>query len=435
MKKIDKSIHISFYFRVADNQPAKPDALPTGHEYGYICVRVSLNGRRVNVCATGAACWKSQWQTDPKGGPGKISTLEGLSDEDVHSGNEKILEAYNAIKAIYGRLSLLPEVSADQIKEVYLVESGRRAEKQEVATVKGLLTAFVNYHKQECEQGTITKSTLQAKTNYAAIFTEFLRVRQKLTMLASDVNLTLMDDFKHYLLAQRAYKRAHAGKTMRFVKSLYKWAISRKLVGSNPVSEYVVKGAQSEFDTTHLTEAQLAQLIQFDPYALVDEEKIAEATAQMLDRERDAFVFTCLTGLHDSDYKAKVFQIIKQDGRQWLVGQRVKTTIRYELPLDPMVLRIIRKYGGIEKLPTAHNVVRNRNLKALALYAGIPVKLTTKIGRKTFADRAINEMGMDAIDVAAMLGHTDTKHLKHYARVRHKRLADKFKSLELGEAA
>lgn len=54
--------------------------------------------------------------------------------------------------------------------------------------------------------------------------------------------------------------------------------------------------------------------------------------------------------------------------------------------------------------------------------------LSTKIARKTFANMALNVMLLDEGDVAACLGLTTTRSLKHYAKIKEQRLAKRMTS-------
>ncbi len=87
------------------------------------------------------------------------------------------------------------------------------------------------------------------------------------------------------------------------------------------------------------------------------------------------------------------------DGRLWL------------FKLHPKAIELISKYGGVEKLPKISNSGYNVHLKEVARLAGITINLTVKIGRKTFTNTVLNELGVSELVVAAMLGHSDTKHI------------------------
>ncbi|GAB4047836.1 hypothetical protein GCM10028810_32330 [Spirosoma litoris] len=55
--------------------------------------------------------------------------------------------------------------------------------------------------------------------------------------------------------------------------------------------------------------------------------------------------------------------------------------------------------------------------------AGIRLNLTVKITRKTFTNVMLNELGVSEESVAAMLGHSTTKHVKYYGKANEERVA------------
>ena len=115
------------------------------------------------------------------------------------------------------------------------------------------------------------------------------------------------------------------------------------------------------------------------------------------------------------------------DGRIWLRAKRVKTGTLYTVPLHPIALKIIEKYGGIDKLPVKAAANRNEKLKQIATFCGLNILLTTKVGRKTFSNYAVNTQRMRFETVAAILGHKSTKFVKHYAQITEESIAAEYK--------
>ena len=150
--------------------------------------------------------------------------------------------------------------------------------------------------------------------------------------------------------------------------------------------------------------------------------QIPDITKKCLSEERDMFVWACYTGQHHGDYIQKSYEIFEYNGKMWLSGFRLKSeggrkNKPYYMPLHPIALQILERYGSIEKLPVRNNSKRNVNLKVIAAYIGINQNLTTKVARKTLANYCLNDLSMRAETVAAVLGHSSTKHLKHYAKI------------------
>ena len=87
------------------------------------------------------------------------------------------------------------------------------------------------------------------------------------------------------------------------------------------------------------------------------------------------------------------------------------------MPLHPVALEIINRYGGVENLPTRNNTKRNLLLKTIAAHVGIEINLCTKIARKTFANYCLNNLSMRLETLAELLGHTSLDYVKHYAKI------------------
>jgi site-specific recombinase XerD len=67
-------------------------------------------------------------------------------------------------------------------------------------------------------------------------------------------------------------------------------------------------------------------------------------------------------------------------------------------------------------MPSVCNEVFNRKLKDIAKMAGITKKLTTHVGRHTFATWALRN-GVPIERLAKMLGHTKITQTQRYAKV------------------
>jgi integrase len=105
-----------------------------------------------------------------------------------------------------------------------------------------------------------------------------------------------------------------------------------------------------------------------------------------LEKVRDLFIIGCYTGLRYSDFsKICPENIITEGEGTYIVITTQKTTTRVVIPLNPVVIEIIRKYGGT--IPKAYsNQKMNHFLKVIGELAGITNKVQitrTKAGVKT----------------------------------------------------
>ena len=130
---------------------------------------------------------------------------------------------------------------------------------------------------------------------------------------------------------------------------------------------------------------------------------------------RDMFVFQCYTGMAYADMMAFRLDNCRKSGDVLTYSApRVKTGVWFYIQILPKALAIAEKYGG--SMPSVCNEVFNRKLKDIAKMAGITKKLTTHVGRHTFATWALRN-GVPIERLAKMLGHTKITQTQRYAKV------------------
>ena len=130
---------------------------------------------------------------------------------------------------------------------------------------------------------------------------------------------------------------------------------------------------------------------------------------------RDMFVFQCYTGMAYADMMAFRLDNCRKSGDVLTYcAPRVKTGVWFYIQILPKALAIAEKYGG--SMPSVCNEVFNRKLKDIAKMAGITKKLTTHVGRHTFATWALRN-GVPIERLAKMLGHTKITQTQRYAKV------------------
>ncbi len=130
----------------------------------------------------------------------------------------------------------------------------------------------------------------------------------------------------------------------------------------------------------------------------------------MLHQIKDLFLFQCYTGLSYGDIWSD-WEIKDMEGGKILLGTRTKNNQQYFIPIEDEVIQVLEKYNY--KLPRYCNEVYNRILKEIGAFCGIEVKLTSHVGRKTFATLKDAD-GWSRETVAAMLGHRSIRTTETY---------------------
>ncbi|MCR5366548.1 MAG: site-specific integrase [Prevotella sp.] len=189
------------------------------------------------------------------------------------------------------------------------------------------------------------------------------------------------------------------------IKALLGRALKFGLITANPYDR--MRGEIKRGDK------ETVEFLTDDERDRIEQMTITEGT--MLATIRDIFIFQCYTGMAYQDMQAfSLNKCQKDDDRVTYSAQRVKTGITFYIQVLPKALAIAEKYGG--SLPKVADQVCNRNLKTIATATGITKKLTTHVGRHTFATWALRR-GIPIERVSKMLGHAKITQTQRYAKL------------------
>ncbi|MDQ6482356.1 phage integrase SAM-like domain-containing protein [Dyadobacter sp. LHD-138] len=373
-------------------------SLPTV-KHSTLYVRTTVNGVRAPEKSLNLKILKSEWD----------------------SARQKVISLGDDAKIVNARLTQI-KTSFDEafyhLLQTKDVITAKKLQDQAFGEKKGYRTfqeAFEKFISEKKITSNVSDSTIRAYNNYNRNIGMFFEQTGRKNILLHDVNESIFLNMISWFKSK--YSNDFAVKITQFFRSIFSYAVSKGMVSINPLTNIRLEKS-GEYDTTHLTQSQVKTIACFDFNSL----PIPVDFISILTEERDAFIFTCFTGQHHSDYKRGNFRIQEFNGRTWLYGYRVKSKggkkdKPYSIPLHPFATAIIAKYGGIENLPRRHNAKRNLLLKNIAAYTGVNVHLTTKVARKTLADYCLNTLRMRQEVVASILGHSSTKYVKHYATI------------------
>ncbi|PWJ54245.1 hypothetical protein CLV98_1183 [Dyadobacter jejuensis] len=403
---------ILFWFRKSESKNSD-----LGNPQGSIQCRIVIEGLELEIGSTQLKCRKSEWDAH---GQSFRSTCF-----NYEAANRKLLDQRTSLSRVYDLLlTRYDYVTPKLVKEYFLQK------RKFVYSIDEIFSRFFEFRERLVQQGGLTDSTNDVNLNYSRHIKAYCA--QAGIIRPTQIPAGFLFELYGFLIENNRCGVRMGRKVVAFAKQTFKWG---KKTGMCPHLECfdddMPGTAESEdfIDTTHLSILQLEKLYSFDFYELEKRGLITEQTAQMLSHERNAFVFNCFTGMHHCDYSSKEFNIEPYSGCLFLRGRRKKTKKPFSIMLLEPAVNILKLYNNsLKELPTKSNQKRNTTLKLIAMYVGIPLRLTTKIARKTFCDIALNEMMMTQDDVAACLGLTSTKYLKNYGRVREKRLIKTMKN-------
>lgn len=135
---------------------------------------------------------------------------------------------------------------------------------------------------------------------------------------------------------------------------------------------------------------------------------------------RDIFVFAAFTGLSFIDLKELRSSDIKEiNGATWIVSQRHKTKVPYQVKLLDIPLRILHHYQKQEEervfLQIEYRMMAKRILKIME-EIGVTKHITMHCARHSFAILALTK-GMPIESVSRILGHTNITTTQIYAKI------------------
>lgn len=158
---------------------------------------------------------------------------------------------------------------------------------------------------------------------------------------------------------------------------------------------------------------------------LTIEEVRKVASIQSLNTEildmRDAFMFSCLTGLRYSDVKSLKWEEVEEiNGRTRLnfKQRKTKTCEYYDISQQAVKFMGERKSKNeyVFKIHKINKTYISHIIKEIMSIAGIEKKITYHCSRHTFAVMML-DLGVDLFTTSKLLGHKDIKTTQIYAKV------------------
>ena len=230
-------------------------------------------------------------------------------------------------------------------------------------------------------------------------------------------NVHKFDAYLHTIKKHQTDAEKKAGKPVEYIgqatvrnyhkdiKALLGRALKFGIIAANPYDKMKGEIKRGDHETV--------EFLTDDERGRIENMTITDGT--MLSTVRDMFVFQCYTGMAYADMMQFSLDMCQRVGGDLTYSaQRVKTGVTFYIRVLPKALAIAQKYGG--RLPNVADQVCNSNLKTIATAAGITKRLTTHVGRHTFATWALRN-GVPIERVAKMLGHCRITQTQRYAKL------------------
>ena len=279
-------------------------------------------------------------------------------------------------------------------------------------------------YRQRLAIGDLVLNTVLRNERAERYLGEFIRKKFNTPdMPFSAIDNAFVRDFHLFLRVDRKQEQNTANKYCKILKRIVTLALDNKWMDVNPFQgiRFQAKATTRQF----LTEKELSTIMN------------KTFTLERLNVVRDIFVFCALTGLSFSDVEGLKPEHVSVDGEgnYWIHKARQKTKNICSIPYLESARAIAEKYKEhplCEKrgvlLPVISNQRMNSYLGEIAGICGIDKPLTMHIARHSFACLALaNGVSMEII--ARMLGHSDIRTTKIYAKVIDKSIAEQMSAL------
>ena len=270
-------------------------------------------------------------------------------------------------------------------------------------------------HNEKCRKLTgidIAAATVERYDTCLRLTEEFIRnTYKKDDLYLDEFSHQFVEDYEFYLKTVRKCCHNTTTKYLKNFKKITRISIAKGWMKDDPFAD--IRFYLENVERNFLEKSELKTLLD----KRIDIPRMAQV--------RDIFAFCCLTGLAFSDVKQLRPEHIVTDinGLRWIRKTRQKTGNMCNIPLIDKAQAILSRYGdnaycqthGV-LLPVCSNQKMNVYLKELADICGIRKHLSTHTARHTFATLTLAS-GATIENVAKMLGHSDTKMTRHYARI------------------
>lgn len=253
------------------------------------------------------------------------------------------------------------------------------------------------------------KAMLQGKTYVEKCLREHFNLED---IAMKELTPQFIHDFSVYLSVERGLRGGTVWLACQQLKGVVTRAYQRGVLTWNPFAGFrLTKNIRPR---EYLTECELKLLMTHD----FDDKALAFT--------RDVFVFSAFTGLAFIDMKELKYEnILDINGSKWIVSQRHKTNIPFQIKLLDTPCQIIIKYLHQGEYVFEHMEYGTmaKRIHRVMKEVGIRKRISFHCARHTFAVLALNK-GMPIESLSRMLGHTNITTTQIYAKITMQKLEE-----------
>lgn len=246
------------------------------------------------------------------------------------------------------------------------------------------------------------KAMLQGKTYVEKCLKEHFNMED---IAMKELTPQFIHDFSVYLSVERGLRGGTVWLACQQLKGVVTRAYQRGVLTWNPFARFRL--AKNIRPREYLTEGELKLLMDHE-----FEDKALTFT-------RDVFVFSAFTGLAFIDLKELKYEnIVDINGSKWIVSQRHKTNIPFQVKLLEVPYQVIIRYQhqGEYVFEQMEYATMAKRIHRVMEEVGIRKRISFHCARHTFAVLALNK-GMPIESLSRLLGHTNITTTQIYAKI------------------
>lgn len=342
--------------------------------------------------------------------PRQIKPSEWNQSKQIAKGKSPEALEINDFLEVYRRKIYSLQTEIIHLNLPYSVETFRNGLNGEldVSKNKTLIELYEEFNQEYDslrESNQIASSTYKKHSVTLKHLKNYLQFKySKEDILLMNVTRSFIEGFYFYLCGTLGIQNNTAVNYMKKLKRVINIALNDGIISKNPFANYTLHIENVDVNFLSIEEIKTIYNKRFEN--------------NRLEKVKDIFVFSCMTGLAYVDCKTFDYDkhVIKdENGNEFITKKRNKTDIMATIPILPISKEILEKYNF--KLPIPSNQKVNEYLKEIATLCNINKELHFHCARHSFATAVTLNNNVPITSVSKMMGHSNTKITQRYAKV------------------
>lgn len=368
--------------------------------------RITINGQRAQF-STRLSVAAERWDVRTGRVPGH--------DAGARRINLQLARIRTRIESCYDALLRERQVMTPQmVREMFFGEDLRRHS----------LIAFFRRHNEDFSRQVGISKSRSTYYKYRCVCkhleTYILRTYRRPDLPLMELDTGFLTGFHAYLVREGKHRKNTVWIYLIALKHILMLARSRGYMTRDIFASYKLHG--EPVFRNHLTLDELIRLIRY---------RSDSPTRQLV---RDAFLFSCFTGLSYVDLRELTPQHIETSrDTLWIRTKRHKTGTGVDVRLLAVPRSILQRRmpqcSGEPLFDLPCNGWSNVCLRRIASEAGIGKRLTFHTARHTFATTVTLSQGMAIETISRLLGHKDIRTTQIYAAITRERIDSEMERL------